>query len=52
MGAIRRIGAFLFGGMLGAGVGAAVAMLAAPQSGDDFTASVERRIDHVKVAGL
>ena len=52
MGAIGRIGAFIVGGALGAGVGAAVAMLAAPQSGEDFAESVERRIDQVKVAGL
>lgn len=52
MGAIRRIGAFIVGGALGAGVGAAVAMLVAPQSGDDFVDGVERRIDQAKVAGL
>ena len=52
MGALGRIGAFVVGGALGAGVGAAVAMLVAPQSGDEFVESVERRIDHVKVAGL
>lgn len=52
MGALGRIGAFIVGGALGAGVGAAVAMLTAPQSGDDFVESVERRIDQVKVAGL
>src|SRR5688572_22819012 len=52
MGALGRIGAFIVGGALGAGVGAAVAMLVAPQSGDEFVESVERRIDHVKVAGL
>lgn len=52
MGALGRIGAFIVGGALGAGVGAAVAMLVAPQSGDEFVESVERRIDQVKVAGL
>jgi gas vesicle protein len=52
MGAIRKIGSFLVGGMLGAGVGAAVAMLVAPQSGEEFVESVERRVDKVKVAGL
>ncbi len=52
MGAIRKIGSFLVGGMLGAGVGAAVAMLVAPQSGEEFVESVERRVDQVKVAGL
>jgi gas vesicle protein len=52
MGAIGRIGAFLVGGALGAGVGAAVAMLVAPQSGEEFVQEVERRVDQVKVAGL
>lgn len=52
MGALGRIGAFLGGGLLGAGVGAAVAMLTAPQSGDQFRRDVERRVDQVKVAGL
>ena len=52
MGALGRIGAFIVGGALGAGVGAVVAMLVAPQSGDEFVESVERRIDQVKVAGL
>ncbi len=52
MGAIRRIGSFVIGGMLGAGVGAAVAVLVAPQSGQDFVEGVERRVDQAKVAGL
>ena len=52
MGAIKRIGAFLVGGILGAGVGAAVAMLVAPQSGEEFVESVERRVDQAKAAGL
>ena len=52
MGVIGRLGAFLVGGALGAGVGAAVAVRAAPKSGDEFVKSVERRIDQVKVSGL
>ncbi len=52
MGAIGRIGSFFVGGMLGAGVGAAVAMLVAPQSGEEFVESVERRVDQAKAAGL
>ena len=52
MGAIGRIGSFLVGGVLGAGVGAAVAMLVAPQSGEEFVESVERRVDQAKAAGL
>jgi gas vesicle protein len=49
---LGRIGAFITGGLLGAGVGAAVATLVAPQSGDQFRRDVERRVDQVKVAGL
>jgi gas vesicle protein len=52
VGALGRIGAFIVGGALGAGVGAAVAMLVAPQSGDEFVETVEHRIDQVKAAGL
>lgn len=52
MGAVGRIGAFLGGGLLGAGIGAAIAMLTAPQSGDQFRRDVERRVDQVRVAGL
>ncbi len=52
MDVVRRIGSFLIGGVLGAGVGAAVAMLVAPQSGEEFVAQVGRRVDHAKVAGL
>jgi gas vesicle protein len=52
MGFFARIGAFVGGGLLGAAVGAAVAMLVAPQSGDDFRDAVESRVDQAKVAGL
>ena len=52
MGLIRRLGSFIAGGLLGAGVGAAVAMVVAPQSGDEFVEGVERRVDQVKRAGL
>ena len=52
MGAIRRIGSFIAGGALGAGVGAAVAMLVAPQAGEEFVNGVERRVDQAKRAGL
>lgn len=51
-GVIGRVGAFIGGGLLGAGVGAAVAMLVAPQSGEEFVAGVERKVDQAKVAGL
>jgi gas vesicle protein len=49
---IRRLRAFIAGGFLGAGVGAAVAMVVAPQSGDEFVEGVERRVDQAKRAGL
>jgi hypothetical protein len=49
---IRRIGSFIVGGLLGAGVGAAVSMLVAPQSGEQFVDGVERKVDQVKRAGL
>jgi gas vesicle protein len=52
MGALGRIGSFIAGGLLGAGVGAAVAMLTAPQSGEEFVSEVERKVDQVKLAGL
>ena len=52
MGVLGRIGSFLLGGALGAGVGAAIAVLTAPQNGDEFRQGVERRVDQAKVAGL
>ena len=52
MGVIKRLGSFIAGGFLGAGVGAAVAMIVAPQSGEEFVEGVERRVDQVKRAGL
>jgi gas vesicle protein len=52
MGVIKRLGSFIAGGVLGAGVGAAVAMVVAPQSGEEFVEGVERRVDQAKRAGL
>jgi gas vesicle protein len=52
VGLIKRLGSFIAGGILGAGVGAAVAMVVAPQSGDEFVEGVERRVDQAKRAGL
>src|SRR4051794_25070231 len=49
---INRLGSFIAGGVLGAGVGAAVAMVVAPQSGEEFVEGVERKVDQVKRAGL
>lgn len=52
MGALGRIAAFIGGSVLGAGVGAAVAILAAPQSGDQFRQGLEQRVERVKLAGI
>lgn len=52
MGVLGRIASFIAGGLLGAGVGAVVATLTAPQSGEKFRGDLERRVDQVKVAGL
>ncbi len=52
MGMLGRLGAFVGGGLLGAGVGVAIAVLNAPQSGDDLKKDVARRVDLVKMAGV
>jgi gas vesicle protein len=52
MGVLGRLGAFIGGGLLGAGVGAAIALLNAPQAGDDLRKDVARRVDLVKMAGV
>jgi gas vesicle protein len=52
MGVIKRLGSFIAGGFLGAAVGGAVAMVVAPQSGEEFAEGVERRVDQAKRAGL
>ena len=52
MGMLGRLGSFIAGGLLGAGVGAAVATLVAPQSGDKFRRELEQSLDQAKVAGL
>ena len=52
MGILGRLGAFIGGGLLGAGVGAAIAVLNAPQAGDDLRKNVVRRVDLVKMAGV
>ncbi len=49
---IKRLGSFIAGAFLGAGVGAAVAMVVAPQSGEEFVEGVERRVAQAKRAGL
>ena len=52
MGMLGRLGAFIGGGILGAGVGAMIAVLNAPQSGDNLRKDVARRVDLVKMAGV
>lgn len=51
MDTIKRVGAFIVGSSLGAGIGAAVATLAAPESGDDLRQRVKRVADDVQHAG-
>jgi len=52
MAILGRLGAFIGGGILGAGVGAAIAVLNAPQSGDALRKDVARRVDLAKMAGV
>lgn len=51
MGVFGRIGAFIAGGVIGAGVGAVVATLNAPQSGDAFQKELELLGSRAKAAG-
>ena len=51
MGFFGRIGAFIAGGVIGAGVGAVVATLNAPQSGDVFQKELELLGRRAKAAG-
>jgi gas vesicle protein len=51
MGAGKRLVKFGSGGLLGAGVGTAVAILFAPQSGDELTGRVLDRIRQARLAG-
>ncbi|MFN8591545.1 MAG: YtxH domain-containing protein [Thermomicrobiales bacterium] len=49
---LGRIGAFIAGAAIGAGVGAVIGLLNAPQSGYEFRESLDRTIDQAKLAGL
>jgi gas vesicle protein len=49
---IGRIGSFLAGGLFGAAMGAAAALLVAPQSGNQLRREIEQRVGQAKVAGL
>ncbi len=51
MGVFGRIGAFIAGGLIGVGVGAVVATLNAPQSGDEFQKEMDRLVSQAKDAG-
>jgi gas vesicle protein len=51
VGVLGRIGAFLAGGLIGAGIGAVVATLNAPQSGDQFQEELELLVNRAKAAG-
>ena len=48
----RRLARFGSGTLLGAGVGVAVAILFAPESGNDLRRQLKERIRQVKLAGL
>jgi gas vesicle protein len=51
VGVLGRIGAFVAGGVLGAGIGAVVARLNAPQSGDEFQEELDLLVNRARVAG-
>jgi gas vesicle protein len=51
MGFVKRIVAFGLGGIVGGGIGAAVASLLAPQSGEKLQASVAEMMQEAKAAG-
>lgn len=48
----RRLTRFAGGGLLGAGLGAAVAILFAPESGSDLRRHLRERFRRAKLAGL
>jgi gas vesicle protein len=51
MGFIKRVAVFGIGGIVGSGIGAAVASFLAPQSGQQLQQSVTDLIGEAKVAG-
>ena len=51
MGAAKRLMKFGIGGLLGAGVGAAIGILFAPQSGDELKEQMADRLREAQVAG-
>lgn len=50
MGFLGRLAKFTGGGLLGVAIGATVAALLAPQSGEELQARVRERLDAAKVA--
>lgn len=51
MGAVGKIVKFGLGSVIGAGIGAAVGTLAAPEDGESFQAGLRRRFQEAKIAG-
>jgi gas vesicle protein len=51
MGFVKRIVVFGVGGIVGGGIGAAVASLLAPQSGEKLQASVAEMMNEARAAG-
>ena len=51
MGFFKRVVTFGFGGIVGGGIGAAVASLLAPQSGEQLRQSVSGLMDEARAAG-
>jgi len=51
MGAAKRLGRFAGGGLLGGAIGTAVAILYAPQTGDELRGRIADRLRAAKVAG-
>jgi gas vesicle protein len=51
MGFVKRVVVFGVGGIVGGGIGAAVASLLAPQSGEKLQASVAEMMNEARAAG-
>jgi gas vesicle protein len=51
MGFFKRVGTFGLGGIVGTGIGAIVASMLAPQTGEDLQKSINARIDEARAAG-
>ena len=51
MGAMKRIGRFTSGGVLGGAIGTAIAILYAPQTGEELKGSISDRLRLARLAG-